>query len=151
LGDTAAVGNVEVVEQYLYAPGRVTDMRELFLNPRAVEAFADYIRPALDPEFEVVRSTPFWGRGGRVGGFEEWLALYTESMEMFKVFRVVVDELIEVGDDRVLALARCEIRTATGDVDLDQPTGALVTVAEGRILRIQEFSNRPEALAAAGL
>jgi ketosteroid isomerase-like protein len=142
---------VALVERYLYSPGRVTDMRELFLNPRAVEAFADYVRPVLDAEFEVVRSTPFWGRGGRVGGLDEWLALYTESMEMFNVFRVVVEELIETGDDGVLALARCEIRTATGDVDLDQPTGALVTVRDGRILRIQEFMNRPEALEAAGL
>lgn len=142
---------VALVERYLYAPGRVTDMRELFLNPRAVEAFAEYIRPALDPEFEVVRSTPFWGRGGRVGGIDAWLALYSESMEMFKVFRVVIDELVEVGDSSVLALARCEIRTATGDVYLDQPTGALVTVRDGRILKLQEFMNRPEALEAAGL
>jgi ketosteroid isomerase-like protein len=145
------VTNLEIVQRHLYAPGRAVEMTELFCNPEAVEAFARAMAPVVDPEFEVVRSTPFWGSGGKVGGLDDWLALYVDAMAHFRVFRVVVDEVVELDDDRVMALARCEIRTMTGEVELDVPTGAIVTLREGRFLRLQEFSNRPETYAAAGL
>jgi ketosteroid isomerase-like protein len=62
-----------------------------------------------------------------------------------------IDQILEAGSDRVLALARHGGRTRGGP-DLAQPRGVLVTFSEdGKMREVRFFADQAEARAAAGL
>ena len=62
------------------------------------------------------------------------------------------DEFLDLGDDLVLALGFWHARGRGGDVLLDFPRAAwLDQFRKGRLVLLQTFTDRQEALEAAGL
>ena len=69
----------------------------------------------------------------------------------FEGWSIELDEVIDAGHDRVVAIYR---QTATGKasgVPVELHQGAIHDLEDGRVVRIQNFSSPAEALAAAGL
>jgi hypothetical protein len=84
------------------------------------------------------------GREALVEGERRWEGQWTE-------FRYQPNEVFDLGDDRLLALGRVEASGSGSGIVVDSEWGILVTVANGLVIREQNFLDRREALAAAGL
>jgi ketosteroid isomerase-like protein len=114
-------------------------------NRRDVEGFLSYV----GPEFEL-RSAIISGAEGKVyrghDGARRWIA---DSEETFEEVRFEVSEFRDLGD-RVLALGRVRARGRESGVELDSPTGWLCTVLAGKVVRVDGFLSREDALEAAG-
>jgi uncharacterized protein len=122
---------------------------------QAFEAFLgeDREKTALlvDPEVEF---------HGTVGGLQEGQVAHGQSqidqtfeaqdLEAWQERRLEAEEFIDAGDSVVVLLH--EYRRGRGSgVELESETALVVAVREGRVVRIQGYLNRPEALKAAGL
>jgi ketosteroid isomerase-like protein len=123
-------------------------VRELWeaVNRRDVESFITH----LDPDFEF--RSPIIGRAeGTVhrghDGARGWIASSTES---FEEISFEATDFRDLGD-RVLALGLTRARGRGSGLELDSPTGWLCTVRDGKVVKIDGFLSRAEALKAAGL
>jgi ketosteroid isomerase-like protein len=147
-----AIGNVEMVRLYFYPPEPL-DLVVALAEQEAADAVKEVLGRIVHEDFEVVRETRgLWSKfGGRFRGLDEWVAEYRGETRMWNAFKIVLEQLIELDDDRVLALVTMDCRTATGDVEIKQPSGAIYTFEDGRVRRLEEFITRPEVLEAAGL
>jgi ketosteroid isomerase-like protein len=107
--------------------------------------------PFLDPEFEVVDSATLAGLGVRPRGrgWDFLRANYREMLSAFESYSEHMEELRDLGGGRVLALGEARGRPRGGGPEVVQLGGVIVTVREGRIVRIEYFLDRAEALAAA--
>jgi ketosteroid isomerase-like protein len=107
--------------------------------------------PFLDPDFEVVDSATLAGLGirPRGRGWEFLRANYREMLSAFESYSERMEELRDLGGGRVLALGEARGRPRGGGPEVVQLGGVIVTVRDGRIVRIEYFLDRAEALAAA--
>jgi ketosteroid isomerase-like protein len=105
----------------------------------------------LDPEVEF---------HGTVGGLQEGQIAHgqseidqtfeSEDLEAWEERRLEPEEFIDAGDDVVVLLH--EYRRGKGSgVELETETAVVVAVSGGRVVRIQGYTDRGAALAAAGL
>lgn len=109
--------------------------------------------PFLDPEFEVVESPALASLGVRPRG-RGWDFLrgnYREMLSAFETYFERIDEVRDLGGGRVLALGEARGLPRDGGAEVVQLGGVIVTVRGGRIVRIEFFFDRAEALAAAEL
>ena len=100
----------------------------------------------VHPDVEVVsrfRSEPYRGRDG----FQDWIE---EINRHFEEWRMVVDDWRDA-DDRVVALGSLQLRGRSSGLQLEESAGALVELADGKVLRLYLFGDHAEALEAAGL
>ncbi|HET8673129.1 MAG TPA: nuclear transport factor 2 family protein [Thermoleophilaceae bacterium] len=105
---------------------------------------------ALADDAEVVFVTPsgpqalFHGPGGFVEGWRDWLAPWAS-------YTVTVEELIDAGGGKILALARLSGETKRDHVEIEHPAAAVLEVKGGKIARVEFHLDRDEAREAAGL
>jgi ketosteroid isomerase-like protein len=125
---------------------------------RAFEAFnrafaegTDDLYALLDPDVEwipinaLLEGTTYRGHQG----VRQWIE---DVKRDWAVFEAKPEDFLDLGDDGVLALGSWRARGRGGDVLLDFPQAAwLGRVREGRIVRMQSFTERKEALEAVGL
>ena len=127
--------NVEIVRRGVEAANR-SDL----------ERFLIY----LDPHVEI-RTAIIGGAEGKVyrghDGARKWAA---DGEESFGEIKWEVREFRDLGN-RVLALGRVQARGRGSGLELDSPTGWLCTVRGGKLVKIDGFLSREEALEAAGL
>ena len=72
--------------------------------------------------------------------------------EAFEEFRTEVDEIIDAGEDRVVALLRANVRGKASGVPLDDQRFAIVFTFQGeRIVCADSYLDPKQALEAAGL
>jgi ketosteroid isomerase-like protein len=109
------------------------------------------LEPFLDPEFEVVDSATLAGLGVRPRGrgWEFMRGNYREMLSAFETYSERVDEVRDLGGGRVLALGEARGRPRGGGPEVVQLGGVIVTVRDERVVRIEFFLDRAEALAAA--
>jgi ketosteroid isomerase-like protein len=128
--------NVEVVRQMLqaFADGGLDAMEE-FSDPdidwRAAEG-------ALDDVGEM------HGRVALRRYIQDWI-------DTFDDFSVVVEELRDVGDDRVLAIQRLNGRAKLSGTETDLRYAVVYTVRDGKVVRGREYLNLDQALEVVGL
>ena len=118
----------------------------------AFEAFArgDFSAVAeLPDEFELVLA-PEMPDAGTYRGEEarRWIVAWVDSFERLTQELV---KLIDVGEDRVLAEFIQRGWAAGSDVPVELPTWSLSTLREGNFVRNELFTNRAQAIEAAGL
>ena len=92
------------------------------------------------------------GRGDYKGhqGVREFLAEVERlEREQGELFKVDLDEFVEVGDDRVLALGAARIEREEDPLEFE--VGALYTFADDQIVRLEGYTSHREAREAAGL
>jgi ketosteroid isomerase-like protein len=104
-----------------------------------------------DPAIELV--TPLSSVGGEPykgqAGVERWMR---DVDDQFSEWRVGIEELRTVADDRVLAIVTVAGRGRASGVDLDFPSASIFDFAsDHRVTRMRIYPDREEALKAAGL
>ena len=112
------------------------------------DAFFEWLDPEID--WRGPREFPDLAEP-RVGpeGVREYAGVLFEAIEDY---RMVPEEFIDAGDDRVLVFSREGGRgRGSGAEVITQPTAHLWTIRNGRAVRMQSYWERSEALEAAGL
>jgi ketosteroid isomerase-like protein len=130
--------NVEIVRRLFDA------FNEGGLNAEDVlEYFTD------DIDYRAVEGAP--DDHGPVRGKEALRAYAQDWLDTFDNFRPEPVELIDAGDDKVIAIVRISGRAKLSGVETDLTYAALYTFRAGKIARGREYWTRAEALEAAGL
>lgn len=107
----------------------------------------DAVLETLDPDVEwkqVEQPMAVHGREGVLKAWEEWSDPFQEDLH------ASVEELIDAGD-RVIAVVRHRGTGKQSGVKLDLRTYLVYTVRDGKILRMIEYTERADALRAAGV
>jgi len=80
-------------------------------------------------------------------GIKEWMA---EIDEQFDSWRVSIDEIEDVPDDRVLAIGYVHFRGRGSGVEFDQAIGWMFRFAGDRVVEMRNFSDHASARDAVG-
>ena len=88
---------------------------------------------------------------GPIQGKDPLRAFMQDWLDMFDDFRAEPVELIEAGEDKVVAVVRISGRAKLSGVETDLTYAALYTFRKGKIARGREYWTKEQALEAAGL
>jgi uncharacterized protein len=127
--------NVEIVRQALDAVNR----RDLETMDACISEEAEFHSVLAASEGRVFRGHQ---------GARDYFAWFDEA---FEEFRTEVEEVIDAGEDRVVALVTFTARGRESGVTLDQRNGLVITFEGERIVRMDSYFDPAEALEAAGL
>jgi ketosteroid isomerase-like protein len=117
------------------------------LNERGVEAAMDQIHP----DFEGVTPPELSPEPDTYRGHEGIRRYFAGFEGVMDEVRWEADELMEAPDDRVVAGIRLLTRSVTTGLELELPVWQVCTVRDGKVLRIDGFAKREDALRAAGI
>jgi len=128
--------NAEFVAEYLQraADGGVDAMAEFWdpdINWRAAEGAIDDAGELHGPE-AVRRYAQDW-------------------FDMFDDLSVVVEELVDAGDDRVVAVQRMTGRAKVSGIETEIRFSVVYTLRDGKIVEGREYMEKEQALEAVGL
>jgi ketosteroid isomerase-like protein len=124
--------NVEVVRRLLEA-----------VNRRDFDAMLE----TGDPEIEIVTLM-----SGTHRGHTGWRQLVEQMAEEVSGFQFVPEDLIDVGEDRVVAVTRWDGIGRTSGIAVPNTTiGFVYTLRDGLVVRQESFRNKADALKAVGL
>jgi ketosteroid isomerase-like protein len=130
-----AEGNVEIIRRAMEA-----------WNRGDIEASLEL----ADPEVE-------WTAVGAMPDATETYHGYEGVREFFRIFMdpwerisLVAEEFIESGD-LVVALGHFHAKGRNSGVEIDGPFGQVLTMRQGRVVRLRGFPDHAQALEAAGL
>jgi ketosteroid isomerase-like protein len=104
-----------------------------------------------DPEIELHGTAGGVGEGQVYRGLAEVIREYDEvDGEAWDERRLEIEKFLDAGDDVVVLFH--EYRRGRGSgVELETDTAVVITVRAGRVVRMQGYMDRAEALKAAGL
>ena len=88
---------------------------------------------------------------GPIHGKDALRAYVQDWLGMFDDFRSEPVDLIDAGEDKVIAVTRISGRAKLSGVETDLTYAALYTIRDEKIVRGREYWTRDEALEAAGL
>jgi uncharacterized protein len=104
----------------------------------------------IDPDVEIVVASaqitggqPYRGHDG----YREWIETMEDSFDLWEIF----PEVFEERGDAVLVLGHMHLRGRGSGVELEQETGWIVNVRDGKMTRFQAFLSHEEARAAGGI
>src|ERR1700730_8224479 len=126
--------NVEIVRDSFeaLADGGLEDLAEFWhphINWRAIEGAPDDV--------------------GEMQGREAARCYVQDWFDTFANFTAVAEELLDVGDDRVVAVQYITGRARLSGVEAELRYAVVYTLREGKISRVREYHDRAEALEAA--
>jgi ketosteroid isomerase-like protein len=98
----------------------------------------------LHPDVELVEPPQFVA-GGHYRGAAEAEYYFRRSRAAWDELELVPDEFLDAGE-RVVALLRARGRPTAGDDVVEATFADVVTIAEGRLLRIEAYVDRDEAV-----
>jgi ketosteroid isomerase-like protein len=138
--------NVEVVKALLPEPD--ANIIPLFRDEAVFARVVDAFRPLLTDDFQSVMVFPSESRvyAGPEGLRKNWL----DWLEPWATYRTTIDELIEVGD-RVVGLLRNYGRRQDMEREVELLAAAIFTFRWGKLARWEDYTDRAQALEAAGL
>jgi ketosteroid isomerase-like protein len=117
------------------------------LNESGVEAALDRIHP----DFEGITPPELSPEPDTYHGHEGIRRYFAGFEGVMDEVRWEADELMEAPDERVVAGIRLVTRSVATGLELELPVWQLCTVRDGKVLRIEGFAKREDALRAAGL
>jgi ketosteroid isomerase-like protein len=131
----------------------VEAVRKLFAAIQGVDADnvehrLDDVQEVFDPEVEWVAVPHSLLASEEYRGYDGVRRFWTQFLSAWDEYGIQVDELIDAGD-QVVAVMRLTGRT--NQLEVDEARSSLLTFRDGRIVRIEPFANKAEALEAAGL
>jgi ketosteroid isomerase-like protein len=117
-------------------------------NPRA--AIRAWLERFVDPgvEWELESAAP--GARRIYHGIDGVMEFFDQLLEVFEHGRQVPERFIDCGDQLVV-FVRTEARARTTGLELNDERAHLLTLRDGKGVRVQQFRDRAEALEAAGL
>jgi ketosteroid isomerase-like protein len=110
--------------------------------------------PALDEAFRDVGADAGWKPPyleEAVQGKEAWLAVVSDLLDAADDWRISIKDVSGLAENCVLVESRNAIRGKGSGIQIDQAIWTVVTVREGKIASIRDFTDRAEALEATGL
>ena len=138
--------NVEIVRRI--QPGPEVDLAAVLRDDSAFESFVEAVQPLFHSDFEAVVISSL--QSDRHTGLRGLRAAWLDWLEGWNSYRVEVEELLDAGDDVVVAV-RDYARRADMDTEVAQHGASIWTVREGKIARAAFYPDRMEALKAVGL
>jgi ketosteroid isomerase-like protein len=111
-----------------------------------LEALLEFAHP--DVEFH---EDPRFPEAGVYRGPDAFRAYADSFQESFEEFHFEVEELVDAGDDRVVALALVGGPGRDSGVDVRQRSAWIFTVRGGKVVRMDAYLDPDEGLRAAGL
>jgi ketosteroid isomerase-like protein len=138
--------NVELVMGF--QPGPDVDLAEQFGDDDAWVAFSAVLSPAFAPDFESANALLNVER--KYIGMDGFRALWLDWLTPWETHRVAIEKAIDLGD-RVLVLAEVLATVQGSTAPVKQTTGALWTVRDGKVTRVEFYPDRAEALKAVRL
>jgi ketosteroid isomerase-like protein len=138
--------NVEMVERYFRLIDRM--LEDYWTDPVPVTEY-----PGLDDAFRDVHADAQWKPphlNEPLHGREGWLDFVSELLDAVDDWRINIDDVSGLGDEHVLVASRNAIRGKGSGIQIDQAIWTVVAVREGKITAISDFTDRAEALEAAG-
>jgi ketosteroid isomerase-like protein len=88
--------------------------------------------------------------GGTYHGYDGVRELWSDARRIFGEFRNVPEDLFDAGD-RVVAFVRVEGIGSQSGVPVHARIAHLYTFRDGKVIRVESFEDRDEALRAAGI
>jgi ketosteroid isomerase-like protein len=131
--------NVEVVRRYL---GTRIDA----LDDEALDRVMQFFHPEVE-----FREDPKFPEASVYRGRDAIRAYARRFSGEFEAFSWEAEDFRDAGDDQVLVLLRVRGRGKDSGADFDTPVGWLFTLTEARVMRVDAYLDRREALEAAGL
>jgi ketosteroid isomerase-like protein len=120
---------------------------------QGVEAFnrrdIDGAMAPLDPDVELVPLRAVL-EGGSYHGVDGLRRLLEDVGDDWEHFHLRADEFLPIGTDRVLVIGHVQARAKTSGVEVDYGAAWLCYLRAGKVVRVRFYSDRAEALAAAG-
>jgi ketosteroid isomerase-like protein len=106
----------------------------------------------IDPEIEWRGPREFPDLAEPVYGLQGMASYRAKIAEAIEDYRMVPEEFIDAGDDRVLVFSREGGRGRGSGAEVEtHPTAHLWTLRNGKAIRMQSYWERSDALEAAGL
>jgi ketosteroid isomerase-like protein len=139
--------NVEMVERYFRLIDRM--LADYWTNPVPLMEYPD-----LDEAFREVQDDAQWkppNLNEAIQGKEAWLGVVSDLLDAADDWRINIEDVSALGDDHVLVASRNAIRGKGSGIQIDQAIWTVVAVKEGKIATISDFTERADALQAAGL
>jgi len=124
----------------------------LEVSERIVQAFNDgdveAVLAEMHPDVEFIpRRAPVQGAFRGHEGIREFFA---DNAESFDVFHVTQEEVRDHGD-HIVGVGTLRVRGKGSGAEAVVPTAVVLTFAQGKVVRFEEFGERARALEAAGL
>jgi ketosteroid isomerase-like protein len=126
-----AEGNAKVVADSLQA-----------LADGGLEAMAEYWDDEI--QWRAIEGAP--DDVGEMQGRERVRRYFPEWVELFDDITNFAEELVDIGDDRVLALQRATGRARLSGAETEMRFAVVYTVRDGKIVRGREYMDRAKAL-----
>jgi uncharacterized protein len=117
-------------------------------NPR--EAIRAWLERFVDPAAEWENEPTAPGARRTYHGIDGVMENFDQILEVFEHGRQVPEGFIDCGD-RVVVFVRTEARARTTGLELNDERAHLLTLQDGKWVRLQQFRDRAEAVEAAGL
>ena len=110
----------------------------------------DEIREYADPDIELVVPREYLDVGQLRGyeGLEQWL---TMAAGVFDSWRYELEDVLDMGEDRAVALLRAWIRGKASGAEMELRAAHVIDFRAGRVVRLAVYRDRSQALAAVGL
>lgn len=131
--------------------GDEIDLAGLFTDQEAMRRAAPLVSDDAAIEFITPDGADGLGPlGGPFVGLEGFRAGWAEWLEAWDTFTGRIEEVVDIGDGRVLVLAHALGRMPGSGFELDAPSAMLLTVHDRLIIRIEHFLDQDQARRAAG-
>jgi ketosteroid isomerase-like protein len=146
--------NVEIVRRFMDAMRRFFEA--YWENPRSIAAAVE--ADDLWPEYremltyahpEVEWKTVFLGETHR--GYLGTAKVWDDYLKWAEDYRVDLQEVADLGNDRVYATLTLVGKAKAGGAPIDARMFDVFTLREGQIVRLEEYTDRGQALEAARL
>ena len=137
---------LEVVRAFF--AGAPDDLVGAIEDPEWVESARAGLERLFADDFEFVTVSQSVGMPGARRGIEGFFTAYRAYAEMWESYSLKPQRFVEVGD-KVVVEAKIAGTTRRGGVPLEQQVAAVYSFADGKISRIEEFSDVASAHAAA--
>ncbi len=123
-----------------------TELTTLFRDDSAWAQMRESLEPFVQPDCEFVWIASFgqMEHRGLDGLREGWLDWYAP----WSTYRSKIEDVINLGDDRVMVLVRERARREDGTADVEMRPAGLFTFRDGKLARIDFYASRDEAFEA---
>jgi ketosteroid isomerase-like protein len=140
---------VEVARRVFDEASRVKDPSGRQIDALDPETLA-VVYDSFDPEIEL-HEDPSFPEGGVYRGFEATRRYFSQFTESFDEFSFEIEDLIDLGGDRVLVLFRLRTRGKGSGATAEASPGWIYTFRAGKVVHLEAYLDRSEAFKAAGL
>ena len=137
---------MEIVGRYFQLIDRM--LGQYWENPVPLTEY-----PVVDEAFRDVHLDAEWKPPHMevIQGKDAWLAAVSDWLDAADDWRINIKNVSDLSGDQVLVESRNAIRGKGSGLQVDQAIWTVVTVRQGKIAAISDFTDRTAALEAAGL